>query len=141
MGDPPEHHRGVIQQVSPLTGNPPPGVAFASRDSSKAFVYRDDGGSASSSTIRRRAPARRLLSDVLATINLATSPNTPRREPSYDITMHMSTPDEGSIPSRATADRRSPSIDGGSPPPSPEADGGDGVMSGSERSPPLLRVR
>ena len=84
----------VYSKSLSLTGNlPSGGVAFASRDSSKAFVYRDDGG-------QPRLVVHDLdgallpgaLYPTLATINLATSPNTLGGS-SYDITM-ASTPDD-----------------------------------------------
>ena len=84
----------VYSKSLSLTGNlPSGGVAFASRDSNKAFVYRDDGG-------QPRLVVHDLngallpgaLYPTLATINLATSPNTLGGS-SYDITM-ASTPDD-----------------------------------------------
>ena len=87
----------VYSKSLSLTGNlPSGGIALASRDSSKAFVYRDDGGQPRVVVHDLTgAPLPGALYPTLTTVNLKSSPNTIGGS-WYDITM-ASTPDDAVV--------------------------------------------
>ena len=87
----------VYSKSLSLTGNlPSGGIAFASRDSSKAFVYRDDGGQPRVVVhdLNGALPASGIY-PTLTTVNLTSSPGI-TGDSLYEITM-ASTPDDAVV--------------------------------------------
>jgi hypothetical protein len=90
-------NKAVYSRSLSLTGNMPTGgVILASRDSSKAFVYRDDGGLPRIVVHDLNGPLQAgAIYPTLKTVNLPASPNSANGT-YYDISM-AATPDDATV--------------------------------------------